>query len=294
MKNGIITKIIGVVIDVRFDAGEIPAVYDALEVQGHSEKLVLEVQQQLGDGVVRTIAMGAVDGLKRGLEVSATGAPISVPVGEGVLGRMFNVLGDPIDGKPNVKSKYNDPIHRASPAFAELSNKAEVFETGIKVVDLIAPMLKGGKVGLFGGAGVGKTVIMQELIHNIASEHGGFSVVAGVGERTREGNDLFHEMTESGVIDKTAMVFGQMNEAPGPRARVALTGLTMAEHFRDREKKDVLLFVDNIFRFTQAGSKRELLLQKMVQSLQYKPYMYQLMIWRIQLLLRLLHIWILQ
>lgn len=184
---------------------------------------------------------------------------------------MFNVLGDPIDGKPAVKSKHMDPIHRESPAFADLSNKAEVFETGIKVVDLIAPMLKGGKVGLFGGAGVGKTVIMQELIHNIASEHGGFSVVAGVGERTREGNDLFHEMTESGVIDKTAMVFGQMNEAPGPRARVALTGLTMAEHFRDREKKDVLLFVDNIFRFTQAGSEISALLGRIPSAVGYQP-----------------------
>ncbi len=271
MKTGIITKIIGVVIDVRFDGGYVPSVYDALEVQWHSEKLVLEVQQQLGDGAVRTIAMGAVDGLKRGLEVLATQAPISVPTGEGVLGRMFNVLGDPIDGKPAVKSKHMDPIHRESPAFADLSNKAEVFETGIKVVDLIAPMLKGGKVGLFGGAGVGKTVIMQELIHNIASEHGGFSVVAGVGERTREGNDLFHEMTESGVIDKTAMVFGQMNEAPGPRARVALTGLTMAEHFRDREKKDVLLFVDNIFRFTQAGSEISALLGRIPSAVGYQP-----------------------
>lgn len=271
MKKGIITKIIGVVIDVRFDGGYVPSIYDALEVQGHTEKLVLEVQQQLGDGAVRTIAMGAVDGLKRGLEVTATGAPISVPTGEWVLGRMFNVLGDPIDGKPAVKSKHMDPIHRESPAFADLSNKAEVFETGIKVVDLIAPMLKGGKVGLFGGAGVGKTVIMQELIHNIASEHGGFSVVAGVGERTREGNDLFHEMTESGVIDKTAMVFGQMNEAPGPRARVALTGLTMAEHFRDREKKDVLLFVDNIFRFTQAGSEISALLGRIPSAVGYQP-----------------------
>jgi F-type H+-transporting ATPase subunit beta len=271
MKNGVITKIIGVVIDVRFDAGSVPVVYDALEVQGHDEKLTLEVQQQLGDGVVRTIAMGAVDGLKRGLEVSATGAPISVPVGEGVLGRMFNVLGDPIDGQKKPKTEHNDPIHRSAPAFADLSNKAEVFETGIKVVDLIAPMLKGGKVGLFGGAGVGKTVIMQELIHNIASEHGGFSVVAGVGERTREGNDLFHEMTESGVIDKTAMVFGQMNEAPGPRARVALTGLTMAEHFRDREKKDVLLFVDNIFRFTQAGSEISALLGRIPSAVGYQP-----------------------
>ncbi len=223
MNTGVITKIIGVVIDVRFDGGYVPSIYDALEVQGHSSRLVLEVQQQLGDGAVRTISMGPVDGLKRGLTVLATSAPISVPVGEAVLGRMFNVLGDPIDGREKPKTEFMDPIHRAAPKFADLSNKAEVFETGIKVIDLIAPMLKGGKVGLFGGAGVGKTVIMQELIHNIASEHGGFSVVAGVGERTREGNDLYHEMKESGVIDKTAMVFGQMNEAPGPRARVALT-----------------------------------------------------------------------
>ena len=205
------------------------------------------------------------------MEVSSLGAPISVPVGEGVLGRMFNVLGDPIDGKEKPKTEFVDPIHRESPAFQNLSNQAEVFETGIKVIDLIAPMLKGGKVGLFGGAGVGKTVIMQELIHNIASEHGGYSVVAGVGERTREGNDLYHEMTDSGVIDKTAMVFGQMNEAPGPRARVALTGLTMAEHFRDREKRDVLLFIDNIFRFTQAGSEISALLGRIPSAVGYQP-----------------------
>jgi len=205
------------------------------------------------------------------MEVEATDAPIKAPVGENVLGRMFNVLGDPIDGKEAPKTEYSDPIHRSSPEFKELATKAEVFETGIKVVDLIAPMLKGGKVGLFGGAGVGKTVIMQELIHNIASEHGGYSVVAGVGERTREGNDLYHEMEESGVIDKTAMVFGQMNEAPGPRARVALTGLTMAEHFRDREKRDVLLFVDNIFRFTQAGSEISALLGRIPSAVGYQP-----------------------
>jgi F-type H+-transporting ATPase subunit beta len=196
--------------------------------------------------------MNNVDGLTRGMEVESTENPIRVPVGQEVLGRMFNVNGDPIDDKPKPKTEHMDPIHREAPKFSDLTTSAEVFETGIKVVDLIAPMLKGGKVGLFGGAGVGKTVIMQELIHNIAQGHGGYSVVAGVGERTREGNDLYHEMEESGVIDKTAMVFGQMNEAPGPRARVALTGLTMAEHFRDREKRDVLLFVDNIFRFTQA------------------------------------------
>jgi len=271
MHKGKITKIVGVVIDVEFENGYIPTIYEALEVQGHSEKVVLEVQQQLGDGVVRTISMGPVDGLKRGLEVTTHEAPISVPVGENVLGRMFNVLGDPIDGKEKPKTEHVDPIHREAPEFQDLSNKAEVFETGIKVVDLIAPMLKGGKVGLFGGAGVGKTVIMQELIHNIASEHGGYSVVAGVGERTREGNDLYHEMQESGVIDKTAMVFGQMNEAPGPRARVALTGLTMAEHFRDREKRDVLLFVDNIFRFTQAGSEISALLGRIPSAVGYQP-----------------------
>ena len=271
MKKGVITKVIGVVVDVRFDAGYVPSIYDAIEVQGHTDKLVLEVQQQLGDGTVRTIAMGPVEGLRRGMEVVASGAPISVPVGSGVLGRMFNVLGDPIDGKEAPKSEFKDPIHREAPDFQNLSNQAEVFETGIKVVDLIAPMLKGGKVGLFGGAWVGKTVIMQELIHNIASEHGGYSVVAGVGERTREWNDLYHEMTESGVIDKTAMVFGQMNEAPGPRARVALTGLTMAEHFRDREKKDVLLFVENIFRFTQAGSEISALLGRIPSAVGYQP-----------------------
>ncbi|MDA9129118.1 F0F1 ATP synthase subunit beta [Candidatus Gracilibacteria bacterium] len=271
MNKGIITKIIGVVIDVRFDAGYVPAVYDALNVEGHTSDLVLEVQQQLGDGVVRTIAMGAVDGLKRGLEVSATNAAITVPVGENVLGRMFDVLGNPIDNKEKPTTKHMDPIHRSSPAFADLSNKAEVFETGIKVVDLIAPMLKGGKVGLFGGAGVGKTVIIQELINNIAQGHGGYSVFAGVGERTREGNDLYYEMKEAGVLEKTAMVFGQMNEAPGPRARVALTGLTMAEHFRDREKKDVLFFVDNIFRFTQAGSEISALLGRIPSAVGYQP-----------------------
>ncbi len=270
-KAGIIKQIIGVVIDVEFSAGEVPNILDALEVVGSTDKVVLEVQQQLGDGVVRTIAMSPVDGLKRGMSVRGTGAPITVPVGEVVLGRMFNVLGDPIDEMPAPVAKASLPIHRKSPEFTELSTSTEVFETGIKVVDLIAPMLKGGKVGLFGGAGVGKTVIMQELIHNIASEHGGYSVVAGVGERTREGNDLYHEMKDSGVIDKTAMVFGQMNEAPGPRARVALTGLTMAEYFRDVEKRDVLLFVDNIFRFTQAGSEISALLGRIPSAVGYQP-----------------------
>ncbi|MDD2487410.1 MAG: F0F1 ATP synthase subunit beta [Candidatus Gracilibacteria bacterium] len=271
MNKGTITKIIGVVIDVEFKDGYVPNIYDALEVIGAPSKLILEVQQQLGDGVVRTIAMNPVEGVKRGLEVTATEAPIRVPVGSAVLGRMFNVLGDPIDEMDAPKGDNKLPIHRKAPEFAELSTQTEVFETGIKVVDLIAPMLKGGKVGLFGGAGVGKTVIMQELIHNIASEHGGYSVVAGVGERTREGNDLYHEMKESGVIDKTAMVFGQMNEAPGPRARVALTGLTMAEYFRDIEKRDVLLFVDNIFRFTQAGSEISALLGRIPSAVGYQP-----------------------
>ena len=269
--TGVITKIIGVVIDVTFNDGYVPEIYEALEVQGAPSKLILEVQQQLGDGAVRTIAMNPVEGVKRGLSVVSTGAPISVPVGEAVLGRMFNVLGDPIDDGEVPKSERKDPIHRKSPSFEELSTQTEIFETGIKVVDLIAPMLKGEKVGLFGGAGVGKTVIMQELIHNIASEHGGYSVVAGVGERTREGNDLYHEMKDSGVIDKTAMVFGQMNEAPGPRARVALTGLTMAEYFRDVEKRDVLLFVDNIFRFTQAGSEISALLGRIPSAVGYQP-----------------------
>ncbi len=266
-----ITKIVWVVIDVEFTDGYVPSIYEALEVKGTEHRVVLETQQQLGDGIVRTIAMNPIDGLKRGLEVEATENPIKVPVWEKVLGRMFNVLGDPIDAKEKPKTEHNDPIHREAPKFSDLTVKAELFETGIKVVDLIAPMLKWGKVGLFGWAWVGKTVIMQELIHNIASEHGGYSVVAWVGERTREWNDLYHEMEESGVIDKTAMVFGQMNEAPGPRARVALTGLAMAEHFRDREKRDVLLFVDNIFRFTQAGSEISALLGRIPSAVWYQP-----------------------
>lgn len=271
MNLGKIIKVAWVVVDVEFGNDYVPAIYESLEVKWHSSVVVLEVQQQLGDNVVRTIAMNPVDGLKRGLEVEALGSPIKVPVGEKVLGRMFNVLGHPIDEMEAPKTEHMDPIHKQAPEFKTLSTKAEVFETGIKVIDLIAPMLKGWKVGLFGGAWVGKTVIMQELIHNIASEHGGYSVVAGVGERTREGNDLYHEMKDSGVIDKTAMVFGQMNEAPGPRARVALTGLTMAEHFRDREKRDVLLFVDNIFRFTQAGSEISALLWRIPSAVGYQP-----------------------
>lgn len=271
MHNWKITKIVWVVVDVKFSGGYVPSIYDALEVIWTEEKVVLEVQQQLGDGVVRTIAMNPTDWLRRDTEVKSLEGPISVPVGKEVLGRMFNVLGDPIDEKPAPKTSVRNPIHRESPDFSELTTKAEVFETGIKVVDLIAPMLKWGKVGLFGWAWVGKTVIMQELIHNIASGHGGYSVVAWVGERTREWNDLYYEMEESGVIDKTAMVFGQMNEAPGPRARVALTGLAMAEHFRDVEKRDVLLFVDNIFRFTQAGSEISALLGRIPSAVWYQP-----------------------
>ena len=271
MHKGKITKIVWVVIDVKFDGGYVPSIYEALEVTQAESKVVLEVQQQLGDGVVRTIAMNPTDGLKRDMEVVSLEGPISVPVWQEVLGRMFNVLGDPIDDKAAPKTKTKNPIHRPAPDFADLATKAEVFETGIKVVDLIAPMLKWGKVGLFGWAWVGKTVIMQELIHNIASGHGGYSVVAWVGERTREWNDLYHEMEESWVIDKTAMVFGQMNEAPGPRARVALTGLAMAEHFRDVEKRDVLLFVDNIFRFTQAGSEISALLGRIPSAVGYQP-----------------------
>jgi F-type H+/Na+-transporting ATPase subunit beta len=266
-----IIKIVWVVIDVEFTDGYVPSIYEALEVKGAEWRVVLETQQQLGDGIVRTIAMNNVDGLKRGMDVEATENPIRVPVWEKVLGRMFNVLGDPIDNKKKPKTEYMDPIHREAPKFSDLTVKAELFETGIKVVDLIAPMLKWGKVGLFGWAWVGKTVIMQELIHNIAQGHGGYSVVAWVGERTREWNDLYHEMEESWVIDKTAMVFWQMNEAPGPRARVALTGLAMAEHFRDREKRDVLLFVDNIFRFTQAGSEISALLGRIPSAVWYQP-----------------------
>ncbi len=271
MKTWKIIKIVWVVIDVKFDDGYVPSIYESLEVKGTSSKVVLEVQQQLWDWVVRTIAMNPVEWLKRGLLVEASWAPISVPVWDTVLWRMFNVLWDPIDGWGKPEAKHFDPIHKEAPKFSDLTTKAEVFETWIKVVDLIAPMLKWWKVGLFGWAWVGKTVIMQELIHNIASEHGWYSVVAWVWERTREWNDLYHEMKESWVIDKTAMVFGQMNEAPGPRARVALTGLTMAEHFRDRERKDVLLFIDNIFRFTQAGSEISALLWRIPSAAGYQP-----------------------
>ncbi len=266
-----ITKIIWVVIDVKFKWDYIPSIYEALEIKWSEQKVVLETQQQLWDWVVRTIAMNQVEWLKRWMDVVALESPIRTPVWEKTLWRMFNVLWEPIDNKEFPKTEFMDPIHRKAPKFKDLSNKAELFETWIKVVDLIAPMLKGGKVWLFGWAWVGKTVIMQELIHNIASEHGWYSVVAWVWERTREWNDLFHEMKDSWVINKTAMVFWQMNEAPGPRARVALTWLTMAEHFRDREKKDVLLFIDNIFRFTQAGSEISALLWRIPSAVWYQP-----------------------
>ncbi len=269
---GKITQVIGAVLDVRYKEGELPKIYDALEItRKDGTLLVAEAAQQLGDGIVRCIAMGSTDGLVRGMEVKATGSPIRVPVGESTLGRMFNVLGQPIDEKEPPKGAEYLPIHRKAPAFAEQATDAEMFETGIKVIDLLCPYQKGGKIGLFGGAGVGKTVLIQELIHNIATAHGGYSVFTGVGERTREGNDLYHEMKESGVIDKTCMVFGQMNEPPGSRMRVALSGLTMAEYFRDQGGKDVLLFIDNIFRFTQAGSEVSALLGRMPSAVGYQP-----------------------
>ena len=270
MVTGRITQVIGPVVDVAFD-GEMPALYDALTVERERGRLVLEVEQHMSGGRVRTIAMDSTDGLVRGMEVVATGAPISVPVGRESLGRMFNVIGEAIDELGPVKTKKTYPIHRPAPPLDQQSTKFEVLETGIKVIDLICPFLKGGKVGLFGGAGVGKTVIVMELIRNIATEHGGFSVFAGVGERSREGNDLYREMKESGVIDKTTLVFGQMNEPPGARARVALTGLAMAEYFRDEEHQDVLLFVDNIFRFTQAGSEVSALLGRIPSAVGYQP-----------------------
>ncbi|MEI6510495.1 MAG: F0F1 ATP synthase subunit beta [Candidatus Uhrbacteria bacterium] len=270
--KAIIAQIIGPVVDVRFEGNDIPAIYTALTVKRpDGSVLTLEVSQHVGGGMVRAIAMSSTDGLVRGMAVENTGAPISVPVGPETLGRMFSVVGDPIDNMPQVKAKRRDPIHRAAPAFEEQSTKFEVFETGIKVIDLICPFLKGGKTGLFGGAGVGKTVLIQELIHNIATEHGGYSVFAGVGERTREGNDLYMEMKESGVLEKTALVFGQMNEPPGARARVALTGLALAEYFRDDEGRDVLLFIDNIFRFTQAGSEVSSLLGRIPSAVGYQP-----------------------
>ena len=272
MNKGTIKKIIGPVIDVEFSEGiNLPDIYTALEVNKEGKKIVLEVEQHLGGGVVRAVAMDTTDGLSRGMEVVDTGAPISVPVGKITLGRIFNVLGEAIDDLPAQAGGKRLPIHRQAPEYVKQATKVEILETGIKVVDLICPVLKGGKVGLFGGAGVGKTVVIQELIHNIASNHGGYSVFAGVGERTREGNDLYHEMKESGVLPKVAMVFGQMNEPPGARLRVALSGLTMAEYFRDQEGKDVLLFIDNIFRFTQAGSEVSALLGRIPSAVGYQP-----------------------
>ncbi|MEK3935790.1 F0F1 ATP synthase subunit beta [Sporosarcina sp. FSL W7-1349] len=277
MNKGQILQVMGPVVDVKFDGGNLPDIYNALKVQiqranAEAETLTLEVALHLGDDSVRTIAMSSTDGLQRGAEVLDTGAAISVPVGDVTLGRVFNVLGEIIDlGEEIPASEQRDPIHRSAPTFENLSTEVEILETGIKVVDLLAPYIKGGKIGLFGGAGVGKTVLIQELINNIAQEHGGISVFAGVGERTREGNDLYHEMTDSGVINKTAMVFGQMNEPPGARMRVALTGLTMAEYFRDEQGQDVLLFIDNIFRFTQAGSEVSALLGRMPSAVGYQP-----------------------
>ncbi len=269
---GKITQIIGAVLDIKFTGGELPEINEAIKIPAaDGGELIVEVSQHLGDDTVRCIAMGSTDGLVRGMDVVATGAPITVPVGENTLGRIFNVLGQPIDNKPAPEGVGYEPIHRAAPAFEEQSTETELLETGIKVVDLLCPYQKGGKIGLFGGAGVGKTVLIQELIRNIATEHGGYSVFTGVGERTREGNDLYHEMTESGVIDKTTMVFGQMNEPPGARMRVGLTGLTMAEYFRDKGGKDVLLFIDNIFRFTQAGSEVSALLGRMPSAVGYQP-----------------------
>ena len=269
---GKITQIIGAVLDIKFTEGNLPEINDAIKVPTRDGKeLVVEVSQHLGDDIVRCIAMGSTDGLVRGMDAIATGAPISVPVGENTLGRMFNVLGNPIDEIDPPTGVETWPIHRKAPAFEEQATSQEMLETGIKVVDLLCPYQKGGKIGLFGGAGVGKTVLIQELIHNIATEHGGYSVFTGVGERTREGNDLYYEMKESGVIDKTTMVFGQMNEPPGARMRVAETGLTMAEYFRDEEHQNVLLFIDNIFRFTQAGSEVSALLGRMPSAVGYQP-----------------------
>ncbi|PTU29431.1 F0F1 ATP synthase subunit beta [Bacillus subtilis] len=279
MKKGRVSQVLGPVVDVRFEDGHLPEIYNAIKISqpAASENevgidLTLEVALHLGDDTVRTIAMASTDGVQRGMEAVDTGAPISVPVGDVTLGRVFNVLGENIDlNEPVPADAKKDPIHRQAPSFDQLSTEVEILETGIKVVDLLAPYIKGGKIGLFGGAGVGKTVLIQELINNIAQEHGGISVFAGVGERTREGNDLFYEMSDSGVINKTAMVFGQMNEPPGARMRVALTGLTMAEHFRDVQGQDVLFFIDNIFRFTQAGSEVSALLGRMPSAVGYQP-----------------------
>ena len=268
---GTVVQVIGPVLDIRFEDGALPNLLSAIEIDNDGRKVVAEVAQHIGDNVVRCIAMSSTDGLRRGIPAVDTGAPISVPVGNECLGRVFNLLGDPVDNKPAPEAKERWPIHRQAPAYDEQEGTTEILETGIKVVDLIAPYAKGGKIGLFGGAGVGKTVIIMELINNIATQHGGLSVFAGVGERTREGNDLYNEMQESGVINKTALVYGQMNEPPGARMRVALSGLTMAEYFRDRENQDVLLFIDNIFRFTQAGSEVSALLGRVPSAVGYQP-----------------------
>ncbi|MBR2798912.1 MAG: F0F1 ATP synthase subunit beta [Clostridia bacterium] len=268
---GTVVQVIGPVLDIRFADGELPDLLSAIEIQNGDRKVTAEVAQHIGDNVVRCIAMSSTDGLRRGIEAVNTGGPITVPVGDCCLGRVFNLLGEPVDNKPAPEAKERWPIHRPAPAYDEQEGTTEILETGIKVVDLIAPYAKGGKIGLFGGAGVGKTVIIMELINNIAKQHGGLSVFAGVGERTREGNDLYNEMQESGVINKTALVYGQMNEPPGARMRVALSGLTMAEYFRDRENQDVLLFIDNIFRFTQAGSEVSALLGRMPSAVGYQP-----------------------
>jgi F-type H+/Na+-transporting ATPase subunit beta len=279
MSTGKIVQVIGPVVDVEFEPGRLPSIYNALIVLGveqkdvfaYSSKLTLEVAQHIGEAQVRTIAMASTDGLTRGMSVEDTGAPISIPVGKETLGRILNIVGEPVDKGPAINAKKTYPIHRPAPSFEDQSTKVEMFETGIKVVDLLEPYSKGGKTGLFGGAGVGKTVLIMELINNIAKQHGGISVFAGVGERTREGNDLYHEMKESGVIEKTALIFGQMTEPPGSRLRVALTGLTAAEYFRDEEGQDVLLFIDNIFRFTQAGSEVSALLGRMPSAVGYQP-----------------------
>ena len=271
MNKGLIHQIIGPVVDVKFDPEELPKLNNAIEIDANGRRVVAEVAQHMGDDVVRCVALSSTDGLSRGMIGVDTGGPIKVPVGREVLGRLFNVVGDTIDEKGPINTELKSSIHRDDPSFEDQDTSTEVFETGIKVIDLVAPYTKGGKVGLFGGAGVGKTVLIQELIRNIATEHGGLSVFAGVGERTREGNDLYYEMIDSGVIDKTAMVFGQMNEPPGARMRIALTGLTMAEYFRDEEEQDVLLFIDNIFRFTQAGSEVSALLGRMPSAVGYQP-----------------------
>lgn len=268
---GVLTQVIGPVVDIKFSEENLPELLNAVIIEGEDRKITAEVAQHIGNNTVRCVAMTATEGLVRGMKVTDTGSPISVPVGKNTLGRIFNVLGEPVDEKSKVKTKLRSPIHRKAPDFDQQDTSTEIFETGIKVVDLIAPYSKGGKVGLFGGAGVGKTVLIMELINNIATEHGGLSVFAGVGERTREGNDLYYEMIDSGVIDKTTLVYGQMNEPPGARMRVGLTGLTMAEHFRDEEGQDVLLFIDNIFRFTQAGMEVSALLGRMPSAVGYQP-----------------------